>query len=193
MTTPMRPTTTSLGARIRSLRRAAKLTLTELSQLSGVALATLSRLETGRMTGTLDSHMAIAKALGVPLPELYREVAAETPLVIVHRRAQPNSDRFVYGKGATFEMLTSKVFAKRMMPLLITLAPGKSTQVEESQPGVEAFLYIVSGTIEAQVGADRHRLQAGDTLYFAAALPHGWRNTGRRVATGVCVTSPPAL
>jgi len=183
----------TLGARIRSLRREGKLTLAELSKLSQVALATLSRIETGKMTGTLESHMAIAKVLGVPLPDLYRDVAAETPLVILHPRGQPNGDRFVYGKGAAFEMLTSKVFAKRMMPLLLTLAPGRSTQSEESQPGVEKFLYVLSGTIEAQVGADHHRLQAGDALYFAAALPHHWRNPARVAARCLCVTSPPAL
>lgn len=189
----MKEPTNTLGARIRSLRQEAKLTLAELSKLSGVALATLSRIETGKMTGTLESHQAIAKAFGLPLPDIYREVAAETPLVIVHRRSQTNGDRFVYGKGATFEMLTSKVFAKRMMPMLVTLAPGRSTQVEESQPGVEAFLYILSGTVEARVGADHHRLSAGDTLYFAAALPHVWRNPGQTVARCLCVTSPPAL
>ena len=189
----MKPTRNALGTRLRTLRTEAKLTLAELSKLSGVALATLSRIETGRMTGTLESHMAIAKTLGIPLPDLYREVAAETPLVVVHRKTQTDGDRFVYGQGATFQMLTSKVFAKRMMPMLLTLAPGKGTQSEASQPGVEKFLYVLSGIVEAQVGADRQRLRAGEALYFAASLTHHWRNAGRTVAQCVCVTSPPAL
>lgn len=169
------------------------MTLAELSKLSGVALATLSRIETGRMTGTLESHMAITKAFGIPLPELYRDLAAETSLVVLHRKTQTDGDRFVYGKGAAFEMLTAKIFAKRMMPLLLTLAPGRTTQAEESQPGVEKFLYVLAGTIDTKVGADRHRLEAGDALYFAASLSHLWKNSGKTVARCLCITSPPAL
>lgn len=188
-----KPTTSTLGTRIRALRKSAKLTLVELSKLSGVALATLSRIETGRMTGTLECHQAIAKAFGIPLPELYREMAAETPLVVLRRRAQANSDRFVYGKGAVMEMLTSKIFAKRMMPMLVTLAPGRGTESEASQPSVEKFLYVLSGAVHVQVGTESHRLKAGDALYFAGSLPHTWRNAGRGKAQCLCVTSPPAL
>ncbi len=188
-----KPATSTLGARVRALRKSAKLTLVELSKLSGVALATLSRIETGRMTGTLECHQAIAKAFGIPLPDLYREVAAETPLVVLRRRAQANTDRFVYGKGAVMEMLTSKIFAKRMMPMLVALAPGRGTESEESQPSVEKFLYVLMGVVQAQVGTESHRLKAGDALYFAGSLPHSWRNAGRGKAQCLCVTSPPAL
>lgn len=169
------------------------MTLAQLSKDSGVALATLSRVETGKMTGTLESHMAVARALGIPLPELYREVAAETPLVLVHRPTNTTGDRFVYGQGATFELLTSKVFAKRMLPMTATVAPGRSTAVESSQPGVEKFLYVLSGTLEVMIGAESHRLSAGEAVYFAASLEHHWRNPGRGATRVLCVTSPPAL
>lgn len=188
----LKPTNT-FGARIRMLRRQANLTLAELSERAGVALATLSRVETGRMTGTLESHLAVAKALGIPLPDLYRDVAAETPLVVLRRAKDRNGDQFVYGKGATFQMLTSKVFGKRMMPILLALAPGKTTQPEESQPSVEKFLYVISGAIEARISTEHHRLAAGDSIYFAASLSHQWRNPGKTMARCLCITSPPAL
>lgn len=41
-----------IGKRIREARKAKKITLVELSNLTGVAQATLSRIETGVMTGT---------------------------------------------------------------------------------------------------------------------------------------------
>lgn len=182
-----------LGQRIRKLRGQANLTLAEFSRLSGVALATISRIETGKMTGTLESHMGMAKALGIPLPELYRDMQAETPLVVVRRGGGPAGDKFFYGKGAAYEMLTSKIFAKRMMPMLLVLAPGKATQAEESQPSVEKFLYVLKGTVEAHVGTEKHLLKAGDTLYCAASLSHHWRNPGKTEAQCICVISPPSL
>ena len=43
-----------IGKIIHKLRKDRKMTLVELAQKSGVALATLSRMENGRMTGTLE-------------------------------------------------------------------------------------------------------------------------------------------
>ena len=61
----------SLGARIRELRKEKKLTLVEISKKTGVAQATLSRIETGSMIGTVESHQKIADVIGVSLAELY--------------------------------------------------------------------------------------------------------------------------
>ena len=43
-----------IGEIIHRLRKEKKMTLVELAEKSGVALATLSRIENGRMTGTLN-------------------------------------------------------------------------------------------------------------------------------------------
>ena len=63
-----------IGEKIRELRKKSKMSLVELNKSSGVALATLSRIETGRMTGTIESHMNIAKIFGLSLAELYKDV-----------------------------------------------------------------------------------------------------------------------
>ena len=63
-----------IGLKIRDLRRQKKITLIELSKLTGIAQATLSRIETGLMIGTVSSHQKIAEAIGVSLAELYREI-----------------------------------------------------------------------------------------------------------------------
>ena len=55
----------NIGSVIRNLRKSQGLTLLKLSEMSKVALATLSRIETGKMTGTLESHMQIARALEI--------------------------------------------------------------------------------------------------------------------------------
>lgn len=183
----------ALGPRIRTLRKTAKLTLAELSQRSGVALATLSRVETGRMTGTLESHLAIAKALGVPLPDLYREVAAEAPLVLLHRRGHAGAKRLMEGPGAGAELLVEKTAGRRMLPLRLTLRVGATMHPETAPPGTERFVAVVSGALEMQVGAARHTLAAGDSAYGAASVAWTLRNPGRTAAQALCITSPPAL
>ncbi len=50
------------------------LTLTQLSELSGIQIATLSRMENGKMTGTLEAYEKIAGVYEVKLWELFREM-----------------------------------------------------------------------------------------------------------------------
>ncbi len=49
-----------VGNRVREIRKAKKVTLVELSKQTGIAQATLSRIETGSMVGTVESHRKIA-------------------------------------------------------------------------------------------------------------------------------------
>ena len=61
----------TVGGRLRDLRKAQGITLVELAKASGVDTATISRIETGSMTGTLESHTKLSRALGVRLTQLY--------------------------------------------------------------------------------------------------------------------------
>lgn len=171
----------------------ANLTLAELSKRSSVALATLSRIETGKMTGTLESHLAIAKALGVPLPDLYQEMAAETPWISVHRAGQPSGKRVTEGAGAGAELLVEQTAGRRMLPLRVTLKPGATLHPETTPPGAERFIAVLSGTVDVQVGTIQQTLGAGDTMFGAASVPWTLKNSGRTAAQALQITSPPAL
>jgi transcriptional regulator with XRE-family HTH domain len=65
---------TQIGSAIKELRQHRKMKLIELAEISKVQLATLSRIEHGIMTGTVETHIDIAKALGVRLTEIYKYI-----------------------------------------------------------------------------------------------------------------------
>ena len=181
-----------VGAIINKLRKEKRMTLLELSEKSGVALATLSRIENGKMTGTLDSHMNIATALEVSLPDLYKDLAYSKKQVEVKAKKSA-TDVFIHDKNAASEMLVSKVTNKKMMPLLIKLNKGGTTHKEETKIGVEKFIYVLEGKIEAAVGEEKYNMAKGDTLYFESSLTHHFKNTGPAEARLICVISPPTL
>jgi len=181
-----------IGEKIKKLRKAKNLTLAELSDKSGVALATLSRIENNKMTGTLESHMAICKALGIGLPEIYSHLS--------HRATEPDitteidrTDVFVHNNRSVSEILTPKILNKKMMPVIIKLESGGTTHKEEARKGAEKFLYVLEGEMEAMVGSAKYPLKKGDTLYFDSSIPHYFKNTGSEEARAICVTSPPML
>lgn len=182
----------NIGAVIRELRKSQGLTLAELSEMSKVALATLSRIETGKMTGTIESHMQIAKAFGLSLPQFYSEVEK-----LKTKQAEPEEEyranMFVHNKDASSTILTKDIFSKKMLPVLIELKPGGKTQKEELKVGAEKFIYVLSGRIEVTIASNKEILEKGTTLYFDASQPHYIKNVGKGEALCLSIVTPVSL
>jgi len=181
-----------VGALINKVRREKNMTLLELAKKSGVALATLSRIENGKMTGTLESHMSICKAFDMTLPELYKDLPSSKKAVEVLEKAAKH-EVCVHDKRSSSEILVSNVQKKKMMPILIKIAKGGQTAPEKTKSGVERFVYILDGKVEADIGDNTYNLLKGDTLYFDSSVPHHFKNTGSVEAQVLALTSPPEL
>lgn len=181
-----------IGNRLRELRKQKNITLEELSQKSGVALATLSRMENDKMPGTIKSHNSICKALGVSIAVLYRELEDDTKTVETVP-ANERTEHFVHATKAKYELLVTKTLDKKIMPLMMKLSPGGKTQEERNKPGVEKFIYMMAGALDAHVGDHKYALKRGDSLYFDASLPHSFSNKTKSSSEAICIVSPPAL
>lgn len=175
-----------IGKRIRELRKARKMTLTEMAERSKVQIATLSRIEHEKMTGTLESHMAVAQALGVDITALYQNLSAPTPPALL----EPPADAFTYNEGASYEILTSRVLSKKMMPVMLKIDPDGQTTPEQNPPGAEKFLFVLEGKVSVHVGEQTVELGPKQTLYFDAHLKHHFTNTGKKTARLIAVTTP---
>ncbi len=175
-----------IGKTLRQLRQTKGWSLAELSKHSGVALSSLSRIETGRMTGTLESHVQISRALGVRLADLYAAVDPAGPATEIHRTQEE-------GREVHFRLLTRSSLQKRMLPVRLQLNPHKNTSKERCPEGTEKLVYLLKGQLEVTVGEERIKLKTGDALYFRASLPHEFANTSTSPALALCVSSPPAL
>jgi len=181
-----------IGNRIREMRKAQKMTLTELSQKSGVQLATLSRIEHMKMVGTLESHMNIAQALGIDVTQLYAGIGPETKPIEVET-PQSLTDQFQHNEKSSYEILTKKVLNKKMMPVLIRLDHGGESALEQGKPASEKFVFVLEGQVEAVVGEKTYILEKANTLYFDASLPHRFKNKGKQPAKVLCVSTPVTL
>lgn len=185
----------SIGAKLRMLRASQNLTLVDLAKMSGVDIATISRIETGKMSGTLESHIKLATALGYKITDLYAGIEeARTKDAVTVQGPAGQGEVYVHQAGkASITMLTTDVLKKQLMPVLITIEPGGSTHKEEARVGTEKFVYVLEGQIEAQIGVNRHSMKRGSSLYFDASLPHQIRNAGRSTAKCLSVVTPPVL
>lgn len=188
-------TAKTLGARLRALRKSQRVTLVELAKASGVDAATISRVETGKMTGTLESHIRLATALGVKVTDLYAGIEeARVKDAVTLQSAAGRADVYVHQAGkSSMAMLTTDILKKKLMPVLVTIEPAGSTHREEAKVGTEQFLYVLEGTLEAKIGERIHELKRGSSLYFDASIPHSLRNPGSRTAKCLSVVTPPVL
>jgi mannose-6-phosphate isomerase-like protein (cupin superfamily) len=51
------------------------------------------------------------------------------------------------------------------------------------------FLYVLAGTLGLRVGEEEHLLDARDSIYFDATVPHGYRRAGSRACCAIVVTT----
>lgn len=183
-----------IGKKIKELREARKMSLTELANLSGVQLATLSRIENLKMVGTVESHINIAKALGVDITHLYKGIHIREESTPSEPSSTPTTrDTFSHNDQAYFEILTKNVLGKKMMPVLLKIDPHGKTNVEQSQPGAEKFLYVLKGEIEVKLEEQSFPLKKNSTFYFDASQEHFFVNPGKSPAKVICVGTPVML
>jgi len=181
-----------IGRRIKELREKQNMTLTELSKQSGVQIATLSRMENLKMTGTIESHTRIAKALGVDLTQLYQNMTLQDTEQS-QMEEKPVTESYAYNDKASYEILTTKILNKKMMPVILRIEPGGRTSPEQSPPGAERFIFILKGRITAHIGEKTFPLSANHTLYFDASEKHHFENAGKEIAKVVSVVTPVML
>jgi quercetin dioxygenase-like cupin family protein len=172
-----------LGPRIRQLRKEKGLTLVEIAGKTGIAQATLSRIETGTMIGTVESHAKIAEILGVPLSVLYVEPAASVQAVHTPQKRPVHQE-----KNVQWELLTPENPGQQMKPVLATLQAGAETPWEQASRGSEKWIYMLEGQAVVRVDQQEYVLKTGETLYFEASASHQLQNPSGNAARLLVVT-----
>jgi len=181
-----------IGKKVKEVRESQGMTLSELAEKSGVQIATLSRIEHHKMTGTLESHMKIAEALGVDLPVLYSNIVKDESRIDL-QAPDSKTDMFVHSDKSSYEILTNKVLSKKMMPYLLKIEPQGKTNCEENQVGSEKFIFVLDGYVEVNIGGVVYPLPQGNSLYFDSSVNHCIQNTSTQMAKVFCVVTPVAL
>jgi transcriptional regulator with XRE-family HTH domain len=183
-----------LGEKLKLLRKQKDLTLDKLAEFSGVAKATLSRIENGVTSGNLKTHLKICEALGVNLGELYKGLEnAEEKVIAFDEKTIKDAEVFNYDEKVSSIILSKQTGRKRMLPQLLMIEPQKGTPTEENAPGTDKFIFCLEGEVELKIANKAYELKKNGSTYFDASLPHSIRNTGAKTAKLIVVVSPVAL
>ncbi|SCW43848.1 proline racemase family protein [Ancylobacter rudongensis] len=162
-----------LGARVRSLRQEAGMSLRELSERTDIASSHLSMFERGVAFLSPARLNAIAEVFGRTLAELLGGTKGRDFPVVRHGQGRIVGS---FGPGVTIEQLT---VSQRLMDAEVwTIDPERESDGFYAHEG-EELIYVLEGSLElALADRDAEVLNPGDGAYFNSRIAHRWRNTG---------------
>ena len=180
-----------VGAKVRALRLKKKIGLVELGKHTGLSPALLSKLERGLLFPTLPTLLRIALVFSVGL-EFFFAGSREQPLVAVVRKRdrvalpdRPGARTMNY----RFESLDFPATERRFNSYVAEFfAVAVESLRRHDHAGVE-FIYALQGTLSVHIGEAEHVLQAGDSMYFDATVPHAYRRSSGRTCRALVVTA----
>ena len=180
----------SIGARIKELRNEKKMTLKQLSELSGLSAGFLSQLERGISTIAIDSLATLAKILGVSLSSFFdaKEDMPSDPVVhsFAQNFSQVNPQIIQY-------ILTHHPSASHILPRIFTLLPMANAELDRLEAyrhEGEEFIYVLEGVVTVMLDQNQYTLYPGDSIMVDSTIPHNWINYTNQIAKILTINHP---
>lgn len=163
---------TEIGDRVRDLREARQLSIRNLSDICGLAVNTLSLIENGKTSPSINTLSKISDALDFPITAFFEKDPKKGEIVYI-KKSTTKSENF--NKGFYYNLGSNSTHYP-FGPYLISLEPKSIlNQRYISHPGYE-FVYCIRGSILFQIIGKKYLLECGDSLLFDSSKPHTCQN-----------------
>lgn len=176
-----------VGKHIRALRSEKNLTLKQLSELSGVSIATISKIETDKISGGFETIYKIARGLGVLVTEIMLDDIAATEVLVTHK--SDTSDTHVTEIYDYFPQAYRRngLLNPYIIEVKTRTVPDKR---DWSIHRGEEVIIVLSGAIDLRVeGLKPKRLETGDSACFDCGRRHAFVCTSQNNAQIVSISS----
>jgi transcriptional regulator with XRE-family HTH domain len=174
-------TAVEFGARLQDIRKTRRLTLQEVSALTGVSASAFSKIERNELSPTISTMQRIAQGLGIELVTLLTNQEAGF-IGLGGRRSVSRA-----GTGSAHitrtcrnTLLCADLKNKRATPILTTVtarSPDEYTAWAKSE--AEIFIMVMEGTLVVHSRLyEPLELNKGDSVYYDATTEHTWTSRG---------------
>lgn len=177
----------TLGADLRSLRRARGLTLQGLADVLGRSVGWLSQVERDLSSPSINDLREIARVLDVSISSLFRASALPQEAGHIVRKAsrRPIGSR----EAGLMEELLSPDLTDEFEVVHSTFLPGAKLGQAVRRPTQEVG-YVAAGCLTLWIGEARFELGEGDAFRIRGE-PFRWHNPSSQPCEVIWVISPP--
>jgi transcriptional regulator with XRE-family HTH domain len=176
-----------LGKTIQRLRKAYNLSLSELSEQSGVAKSIISQIERNETNPTLATIWRLSQALDVSIDRVLA-TADEEPFI--EKSTRPDTPILVSDDGRMRLAIIGWLKTVEWLQWYdVQSEPGGVLESEAHQRGSVEALSVLQGDFEVEIGGAVQSIRMGETLRYRCDRPHTVRCVGTAPghATMVCI------
>lgn len=180
-----------VGGEIRDLRKSRRITIKQLSQMTGLSIGHLSEIERGIASPSIKALHDIAAALAVNISWFFHNAdavdQAERDVIV----RSGNRRTLNFSSGITDELLSANLRGSLEL-LMSRFEPGSSSGAEPYTHSGEEAGIVMQGMLELWVGDRKYVLSDGDSFSFQSTLPHRYLNPGDVEAVVIWAITPPS-
>lgn len=174
------------AAALRKLRTIKGWTLKDVSERTGLAISTLSKLENGRLGLTYDKLASITSGLDVDVAYLFNSnMKHQAGNGTAGRRSVARKGKGVLMRSKTYDHLfvAADLLSKQFTPIIGEIRARSLKELELLRHPGEEYTYVLEGVVELHTDVYAPlRLEAGDSVYFDSSMRHAWL----AVSSGPC-------
>jgi transcriptional regulator with XRE-family HTH domain len=176
-----------IAPRLLGLREAVDMTVEELSEKIGVKPDTVALYEEGETEIPVSYLKDVATACGVDLTSLITGQEGHLHDYTLVRKGEGLSvERRV---DYDYFNLAARFTNKKMEPFLVTVPAKDLNELTWNEHSGQEFIYLLEGKLEVWLDQKRHKLEAGDSIYFDSRIAHALRGLDGESATFLDVIS----
>jgi transcriptional regulator with XRE-family HTH domain len=178
-----------IGQRLKAIRLERGLSQRHLARLSGVANATISQIEAGRLNPTVSMLKKVLDGFPISMGEFFSG-GADTPERIFFRADELTE---IADGGISFRQVGANLRSKSIQLIKECYQPGAGTGKHAIRHEGEECGIVLTGMLEVTVAGQRAILRSGDAYYFKSSQPHRFHNPGNEACELITACSPPTF
>lgn len=178
-----------IGRRLHAIRTRLGMSQRQLARISGVANATISQIEAGKINPTVSMLKRVLDGIPISLGEFFSD-HADAPERIFFRAADLTE---IADGGVSFRQVGRNLKNRSIQLLAEAYQPGAGTGRHAITHEGEECGIILRGRLEVTVAGQVAVLTAGDAYYFRSEQPHQFRNVGNDVCELITACTPPSF
>ncbi|MDX1506803.1 MAG: cupin domain-containing protein [Woeseiaceae bacterium] len=178
-----------IGARLRELRTRRGLSQRQLARQSGVANATISQIEAGKINPTVSMLKRVLDGIPINLSEFFTD-DAQADEQVFFRAAELTE---IAEGSVSYRQVGSNLRHRAIQFLHERYQPGSGTGRHAITHDGEECGIVLSGRLQVTVGGQTTVLRAGDAYYFKSSQPHNFHNPGNEPCELISACTPPTF